>query len=116
MTEEAFIKEHCCCCGSQRCEGIGTAWFEGCVYKWDLDGMQPAKEINRLNLRVMKLAHELAAVNLNKSGKWIKEYEGNGWNSWDNLTCSLCETKFVNPTFPMNFCPKCGAKMELEKE
>ena len=32
-TEKEFIEKYCHNCGSQRCEGIGTAWFEGCQYK-----------------------------------------------------------------------------------
>ena len=33
LTEDEFYRLHCCMCGSQRCEGIGTDWFEGCKYK-----------------------------------------------------------------------------------
>lgn len=36
LTEEQFYKKHCQMCGSQRCEGIGTDWFEGCTYKEEL--------------------------------------------------------------------------------
>lgn len=32
-TEKEFIEKYCHNCGSQRCEGIGTAWFEGCQHK-----------------------------------------------------------------------------------
>ena len=28
-----FTQHYCHNCGSQRCEGIGTEWFEGCKYK-----------------------------------------------------------------------------------
>lgn len=30
---EEFAKLYCSNCGSQRCEGIGTPWFEGCMHK-----------------------------------------------------------------------------------
>ena len=28
-----FTQHYCHNCGSQRCEGVGTEWFEGCGYK-----------------------------------------------------------------------------------
>jgi hypothetical protein len=28
-----FTQYYCYNCGSQRCEGVGTEWFEGCHYK-----------------------------------------------------------------------------------
>ena len=28
-----FTKHYCHNCGSQRCEGVGTCWFEGCQHK-----------------------------------------------------------------------------------
>ena len=28
-----FISEYCNNCGSQRCEGVNSEWFEGCKYK-----------------------------------------------------------------------------------
>ena len=28
-----FVQHYCHNCGSQRCEGVGTPWFEGCGYK-----------------------------------------------------------------------------------
>lgn len=31
--EEEFVEHFCHNCGSQRCEGIGTEWFEGCQNK-----------------------------------------------------------------------------------
>ena len=33
LTKEEFIDEYCTFCGSQRCEGIDSIWFEGCKYK-----------------------------------------------------------------------------------
>lgn len=37
LTEEQFIKLYCNNCGSQRCEGINSEWFEGCKFKDQLD-------------------------------------------------------------------------------
>lgn len=33
ITAEEFVKTYCHNCGSQRCEGIGTEWFDGCKFK-----------------------------------------------------------------------------------
>lgn len=30
---EEFTHHYCHNCGSQRCEGVGTPWFEGCQHK-----------------------------------------------------------------------------------
>ena len=36
MTKEEFINKYCHNCSSQRCEGIGTAWFDRCHFKNEL--------------------------------------------------------------------------------
>ena len=33
LSAEEFYEKYCSFCGSQRCEGIGTIWFDGCMYK-----------------------------------------------------------------------------------
>lgn len=33
LTKEEFHNNYCQLCGSQRCEGIDTEWFDGCKYK-----------------------------------------------------------------------------------
>lgn len=33
LQEKEFVEQFCMNCGSQRCEGIGTEWFDGCGYK-----------------------------------------------------------------------------------
>lgn len=38
LDDEAFLHKYCYGCGSQRCEGIGTPWFEGCQYRHELEG------------------------------------------------------------------------------
>lgn len=40
MNESEFIEEYCLCCGTQRCEGIGTIWFDGCPYRFELKGYE----------------------------------------------------------------------------
>lgn len=33
LNKEQFIQQYCHNCGTQRCEGIDTEWFDGCAYK-----------------------------------------------------------------------------------
>ena len=33
LSKAEFYEKYCSFCGSQRCEGIGTMWFDGCIYK-----------------------------------------------------------------------------------
>ena len=39
MNKEQFIRTHCRNCGSQRCEGIDSEWFDGCAKKWELEDL-----------------------------------------------------------------------------
>ena len=51
-----------------------------------------------------------------KVGKWIEEYNGNGWNDYWDYTCSNCGKKYerADILYKANYCPNCGAKMESE--
>lgn len=40
MNKEEFVEKHCKECGSQRCEGIGTAWFDGCPFRGELTSVE----------------------------------------------------------------------------
>jgi hypothetical protein len=50
-----------------------------------------------------------------KHGRWIrKRYDdvcGGWWNEW---TCSRCDWKIRENPKEFNYCPNCGAKMDLE--
>lgn len=61
MNKEEFIKTYCLNCGTQRCEGIDSEWFEGCKKKWELDGMNASDEIERLNNKILELATQIIA-------------------------------------------------------
>lgn len=37
LTREEFVKLHCSVCGFQRCEGVGTEWFNECKFKEHLE-------------------------------------------------------------------------------
>ena len=40
LTKEEFIETYCHNCGSQKCEGIGTEWFDGCQHRHELKGYE----------------------------------------------------------------------------
>ncbi len=37
ITKEEYIEKYCHNCGSQRCEGINTEWFNGCQHRYELE-------------------------------------------------------------------------------
>ena len=49
MNDKQFIETYCQNCGTQRCEGIDTEWFEGCKYRHNHDSYDIAAEIEPLN-------------------------------------------------------------------
>ena len=69
MNKEEFIKTHCFSCGTQRCEGVDSEWFEGCKKKWELDGMNASDEIEKLNNKIMELATQIIAERKLDNGK-----------------------------------------------
>lgn len=42
MNDKEFEETYCSNCGTQRCEGIGTDWFDGCKHKQELDSCESA--------------------------------------------------------------------------
>ena len=48
-------------------------------------------------------------------GEWKAHIDSDGWNDWLVLTCSICGAKFTKANY-WNYCPNCGAKLELNKE
>ena len=56
LTVEEFVEKHCHGCGSQRCEGIGTEWFEGCQLRFELNHY--SDEINPLLCQLINRACE----------------------------------------------------------
>ena len=120
MNEKQFVETYCCNCGTQRCEGIGTEWFEGCRYRWNLDGMDAAAEINRLKKKCLELSTKILCLQEQilkseevKYAEWIP-YElpyGVGYstpNYKPTHYCSNCQGlgwEFYGK------CPRCGAIM-----
>ena len=73
MNKEQFVENYCLTCGTQRCEGIDSEWFEGCQKRWNLDGMDPAAEIKRLNDIIMNLSSKLVRLDKSRCRKCIHE-------------------------------------------
>lgn len=63
MNDKQFIETYCLNCGTQRCEGIGTEWFEGCQHRWNHDSYDTTTEFERLNKMVKSCEYNL---NINK--------------------------------------------------
>ena len=49
-----------------------------------------------------------------KTGYWILTIED--WNKWTCSECGFSERTDIHVTLGYNYCPKCGAKMESEKQ
>lgn len=116
MNEQQFIETYCHGCGTQRCEGPGTEWFEGCQKRWNLEGMDPASEIERLNTKIMELSVKLVKSKPMVRGEWlVTEYP-----THIDVECSACKTSFYihkRGQYRIDrseFCPECGANMERE--
>ena len=119
MTEKQFVKTYCHNCGTQRCEGIGTEWFEGCKYKWSLDGMEieATSEINKLeqqNLalatKIMHLQEQISKEEV-KRGEWKHSVVAGHIYDHHLYTCSLCGAGAFTPGYE-KYCHECGAKMD----
>lgn len=118
MTEKRFVETYCHNCGTQRCEGIGTEWFEGCKYKWNLDGMDAATKIERLEKQIYDLATKIVRGDFVevKHGEWIGRC---GTGPYDDYYCSLCgmyEEATRNIKRLGKYCSYCGARMDGGKE
>ena len=110
-SEDDFIEKYCKGCGSQRCEGPGTPWFDGCSYKWNFPGVDAASEVARLNELVNTLASKIVQLTTKPEGatnyeqfslmsvhqlaKWLDEngkFDNSPWCTWFNNTyCSKCD-------------------------
>ena len=43
LTEDEIREKYCKMYGTQRCEGIGTDWFDGCEHRNELKGYKESK-------------------------------------------------------------------------
>ena len=44
LSDKEFTDRFCSKCGSQRCEGIGTEWFDGCAHAFHLESYYTSRE------------------------------------------------------------------------
>lgn len=121
MNEKQFVETYCYKCGTQRCEGIGTEWFEGCPKRWNLDGWgDPAAEIEKLQKQVLNLSMKIVRLNDTKEqetelhGEWINI---DRTEMYTEAECSECRYKIISGRRGINalYCPHCGAKMDGKK-
>jgi hypothetical protein len=75
MNDMQFMETYCSKCGTQRCKGIDSEWFEGCKYRWNHDSYDAAAEIERLNCKIMDLAREMIEMKDNNQILAEKIYE-----------------------------------------
>lgn len=112
MNEQQFIETYCHKCGTQRCEGPGTEWFEGCQKRWNMDGVDAAAEIEKLNTKIMELGYKLMNNNSIVHGRWYDEDSFDAHYS-PIYRCSVCnKTVADNYISCHKFCLHCGAKMD----
>ena len=119
MNKKQFTETYCLQCGTQRCEGIDSEWFEGCPYRWNLDDMDSAAEIKRLNDKVTELGNKLINFEPVIHAKWemvkvesfcIDKMTGKP-TKLQLPVCSHCKTQFGQIVLRYKRCPNCGAHM-----
>lgn len=68
-----------------------------------------------LNTAILEVKKRIPSAEPNV-GRWIEEYNGNGWNDYWDYTCSVCGKKYerADILYKANYCPNCGAKMKAE--
>ena len=54
-------------------------------------------------------------VTVLECGEWKKKMTGNGWDNWEEFTCSVCGTYYEKPLSGMKYCPNCGSRMTGEE-
>ena len=114
MNKEQFYETYCKGCGTQRCEGINTEWGAGCQYRWNLEGVDAASEIKRLNDKIMELAGKLLKAAPIVHGEWI--HSTKGFDIRGDYECSICGSpsgiKHFYNGIKYKYCPDCGAKID----
>ena len=112
MDKKQFYETYCLHCGTQRCEGIDSEWGEGCHYRWNLDDVDAAAEIEKLNTKIMELGYKLMNSTPTVHGKWYDEDSFDAHGS-PIYRCSVCnKTVADNYISCHKFCLHCGAKMD----
>ena len=124
MDKQQFVETYCTNCGTQRCEGIDSEWFDGCQYKWNLDGLDPATKIMELEKQVLDLASKLASANKTHSFWEVQRTSQiihikckccNYTKRFDRLDSITEENVAIVDPFLQEYmhCPNCGSVMDL---
>ena len=111
MNDKDFEQTYCSNCGTQRCEGIYSEWFEGCKYRWNHDTYDAASEIERLNKKIMDLARKLVERDTTvKIKTWtpIPPFEGYG----ELIKLYECPYCLMWVKGKPNVCPNCGKEVK----
>lgn len=88
---------------------------------WELNAVANGeiicRKLKKLDLLEVKDGYYVRAsvTPTERTGEWVVEHSGNGWNEWTNYTCSECNEKF-NKFYASIYCPNCGAKMGGDTE
>lgn len=69
------------------------------------------KDIQNLYNKIQEKQYQNSFVETN--GKWLLSRQGNGWNDWYDIKCTICNNIFNNSHIS-KFCPNCGNNMESE--
>ena len=80
---------------------------------------QEFKDKNTEIAKAYKEGYEQGKKEAERTGRWINGNEGN-WNAVIVPKCSICGETFyemnvnINGEYTYNYCPNCGARMEVE--
>lgn len=84
-------------------------FFDFCEDDEESPFTEKDKELLKINKKISRGIKDLQPADVAevKHGKWLDHQNGR----WIYVKCSMCETIHDTRT---NFCPNCGAKMEVE--
>ena len=98
---------------------IGQEPCEGAISREDvIEDVVKCTDMNEDTMEVLEeKINKLPPVTFTrKKGKWIVEDSGNYNGKWSTCYCSNCKDYYTRNWREMNYCPNCGAKMEVESE
>ena len=71
VSDKEFTDKYCRECGSQRCEGVGTEWFDGCAHAFNLASYYLSREKSNdasRNADPIHLINNIAKMCIEKGG------------------------------------------------
>ena len=103
-TEER-TETHACDCISRQ------AAIDALSHMMDTDGFRDGWAVSRANVDCM-LRYLPSVEPERKTGKWIIKIED--WNRWTCSECGFSTRTDIHVTLGYDYCPKCGAPMEVD--